>query len=166
VVVLGSKGPEGLASTTRRRSHERIVGELTAIGRSVVVVRASDEVLAVQRDAIKWMEMRERGVSRRRAALTGAAVGLAVAVAAVIAVPPGGLCFRLDGGYSRFCPHPILTRKEAAVGATALFVPLGGGLGALLAPDERWVGVNPTAPPAMRGAPGNGGIRVRFALRF
>jgi hypothetical protein len=138
VVVLDSDETMNPASVAHRPSapsrpaSETIVGDLITIGRSVLVVRASGEKLAVQREAIKWMEMRERGVSRRKAALTGAAVGLAVAAAVVIAVPPKGVCFRLDGGHSRFCPHPILTRKEAAVGATALFVPLGAGLGRTL----------------------------------
>ena len=132
-----------------------VVGTLTAIDDTLLTLQTSKQVVLVPRESIRKVQLSQRRSWKLKGALIGAAVGAlaAVVVAATDKQEP------FLGG------DPLLTRDELGLYSALLFVPAGAGLGALIAPGERWTVVpSPGAAAAQRDRPP--GLALSVRLRF
>jgi hypothetical protein len=133
----------------------RIVGTLVSVDAAVLTIQTSKQRIAVRREAIRALESSERRSSKKKGALIGAGIG---AVAAIVVA-------LTDKQEPFLGSDPLFTREELGLVAAAAFVPVGVGLGALLAPGERWTPVA-TAGAAKAAGPGPPRIGLRFTLRI
>jgi hypothetical protein len=126
-----------------------------------LTIETSRNFIVVPVEAIQTVEISERRSSRKKGAVIGAGVGALAALFAAAMDEQEPLC--LFG--SPCSADPYLSRQEIALVAAILFVPVGTGLGALIAPGERWV---PAKTPTLGEArpPSWGGIQVGINIRF
>lgn len=158
--LLLAQEPERLEPGMRVRlnapaqASQRIVGTLTGVDVSVLTIQTSKEEVVVRRDAIQTLELSERRGWRRRGALIGAGLGVVVAVIAAASD---------DQEPFLFTGKPLFTRTDVGMMYGILAVPLGAGVGALVAPGERWA----AAPSAFVG-PAQGADRrgLQFGVRI
>lgn len=135
---------------------ERIVGTVIAVYPSSMTVQTSRAPMTVRRETIQKVEISERRSSKKKGALIGAGLGVLAVVVATAAVRGDESCLFVD---------PCSPGKETALVSAVLFVPLGVGLGAAIAPGERWV---PAKSPTLRTGHthSRGGVQVGFSIRF
>jgi hypothetical protein len=154
--TLYAKEPEPLTPGARIRvtaptqASRQIVGILTSVDPSVLTVQTSKEFITVRREAIRTLELSERRGRKGKGALIGAGVGL-LAAALVAATTKQG---------------DFLTPGESFLAGVILFIPTGTGLGALLAPGERWVPVPAAALRPTDARYGRAGFQVALRVRF
>ncbi len=112
----------------------QIIGTLTATEPAHLTIRTAAGSVTVPRQHIQTVERSMRRSRRRTGALIGGCVG--VAAAAILALTDEQEPFLFSDS------PPLATRGELFLGGTLVFAPIGAGLGALLAPGERWVAVS------------------------
>lgn len=136
------------------QASERIVGTLVSVDAAILTIQTSKERIAVRREAIRTLESSERRSSKKKGALIGAGIGAVAALAVALT----------DKQEPFLTSEPLFTRAEIGLVYAVLTVPLGAGLGALLAPGERWAPV-PGASSSETAQAGPGRTGLRFALR-
>jgi hypothetical protein len=157
VLSLGTNAytdePETLKIGTRLRITapsqlpKPLVGSLTAVDASVLVVDSSKQV---RRDVIQKLEVSERRSWKKKGALIGAGAGV-LAAAFLSAITN---------------EEDLISPGEAFAVGLVLFTPVGAGLGALIAPGESWVPVQALAPVAATHRHGSGRVLVALRIRF
>ena len=139
-----------LRVTAPSQAPKRLVGILTSVDPSVLIIQTSKEPITLRREAIRTLEFSERGGRKKKGALIGAGVGVVAALIISATTKEGDL----------------LTPAESGLAAAILFVPVGAGLGALVAPGERWVPVPAAAAAPADSTYGRGGFRLALRIRF
>ena len=141
-----------LRVTAPDQSSKPIVGTLVSVDSSALTLQTPKETVAVRREDISKLELSLRRSSKKKAALTGAAVGLMLALASAATT----------GSDDWFSP------ADAALITGIVFIPVGAGIGALAGHGERWGPVLPAnAPPAPAvRTHGPGGLQLGLSLRF
>ncbi len=127
-----------------------LVGTLTAAAATSLTVETSKQTVVVRRDAIEILWRSERRSSKKRGAVIGALVG--VGVAAIVAATDSSNDF-------------IFTKGELFLATSVLFAPIGAGVGAAVAPGERWATV-PTSPVAAAHWARERGLQLNVSIRF
>jgi hypothetical protein len=128
-----------------------IIGTLGEVGPDSLTIQTSHGQVAVPIATITAAWRRTQPSQKKKGALIGAAVGLAVA----------GVFAALASDESGWFP----SAGEVALSASLLFAPIGAGVGAIVAPREQWVTVPVSAPGADRW-PTVHGVRVSYSIRF
>ena len=127
-----------LRVTAPDQFRQAFVGTFVADEPNALVVQAGAERIAVRREAIQRLEVSERGSSKGKGALIGAAVGTGAVLAMLLSV----LSSDFGGG-------------NAEAGRIAAWFAVGGGLGAAIgagiAPGERWVELRSPSLSDQRG---------------
>lgn len=141
---------------------KRIVGTLTGVDLSFLTIETSGGEIAVRREAIQAVEISKRRSWRKRGALIGAGLGVlaALVIAASEDYSPREICF-----LSCATVTPSSFASEVLIGASVLGL-AGAGLGAAVAPGERWVAAKPL--PQGSGSPLSlpSGLRLTVSMRF
>lgn len=164
---LHAEEPDSLSPGMRLRvtapaqTPKRIVGTLASADPSSLTIQTSGKQIVVPREVIQAVEISERRGWKKRGALIGA--GVAVLAALAIAASE-------DYSPHEFCLESCATvtngsfASEALLGIAILGLP-GAGLGAALAPGERWVAAK-TPTLGMQHTQAEGGLRVGISVRF
>ena len=154
------------------QSPKRIVGTLTAMDSSSLTIATANDRVTVRREAIDKAEVSTRRSWKRKGARIGAGAGAALAVLAAATTSDKSSCFALG------CSDPscysnsgscsggsLLTRGATAALGLLLFVPVGTGIGAMVAPGERWT---PVPAPSFRASSSGRrhGLRFDVSIRF
>ena len=129
-----------------------VVGTLTDIDPFLLTIQTSKERVPVRREAILAVWRSERRSQKKKAALIGAGVGLAAALILAAADNQDPFLGGVSGG-------------ELALAYSILFVPAGAGVGAIIAPGERWVTVPISTVGAAR-SPRRRGLEFSVSVRF
>lgn len=154
------------------QSPKRIVGTLTGMDSSSLTIATANDRIIVRREAIDKAEVSTRRSWKRKGALLGAGAGAALAVLAAATSSDKQSCSLLG------CSDPscysnsgscsggsFLTRGATAALGLMVFVPVGAGVGALVAPGERWTSIPaPAARPSVSGS--SHSLRFDVSLRF
>lgn len=135
---------------------EPIVGRLVAVDPSFLTIVTSKERIVVRREAIQTVWRSERRSRKKKGALIGAAVGLGVAV--ILAATDKQEGFALSS-------EPLFSRAELALLYSILSVPAGAGVGALVAPGERWA-VVPNSTVGAAHSQRRRGLQFSVSFRF
>lgn len=133
LVSLDGKGsPQGeqvLSAGTRVRvaapeqMPKPLIGTVAFVDATAVTIETSDQRVVIQRDAIETLWLSERRSMKKRGAVIGAFAG--VGFAAIVAASDS----------SDF----VFNKGELFLATSVLFAPIGAGVGAIVAPGERWV---------------------------
>jgi hypothetical protein len=135
---------------------EPIVGRLVADDSSFLTMVTSKGRIAVRREAIQTLWRSEQRSRKKKGALIGAALGLGIA--AVLAATDKQEGFALSS-------EPLFSRVELALLYSVLSVPAGAGVGALVAPGERWV-VMPDSIVGVAHSERRRGLQFGVRIRF
>jgi len=129
-----------------------IEGTLREVGPDSLTIRTSDRQVAVPIATITAAWRMTRPSQKKKGALIGLAAGLTAAAAFALAVTDEDSVIA-DSWAVSFASFSLL------------FAPVGAGVGAIVAPGDRWTAVPLSAPDADRYPSGHG-VRVSYSIRF
>jgi hypothetical protein len=170
--AAGVSAQVGLEPGTRVRvfdSHRWIVGRIGSANDDAITLleKPDSDPLVLPRSQVTRLEVSRRPSRRKKGALIGAAVGAAAGIA-IVALDGGGSCPQPQEDFLGLCRSPKneFSGPQYYAFAAALLGAAGAGVGALVAPGEKWEAVTDQRLHLSVGPARGGGVRFAASLRF